>query len=165
VEGVTPGIAPELVRDHREECERQLAALPLRRIGRNKGGFLADAIRKSYMVPTVPEPGSPAALGIQQEETEKVAKATAEQKAREERREKFTDAYHDYLRPERARIAREDPEEYKRFAAFIADQRVLKNLSRARREVIELGFFEEFVEERPELGVKTFWQWNAKRAQ
>jgi hypothetical protein len=96
-------------------------------------------------------------------ERERKAKADAEKKAREEHREKFTDRYHDYLRPERDRIEREFPDEYKRYSDFIASHRTLNEISALRRERVALAFFEDFVEERPELGTLTFWQWDKER--
>ena len=154
--------ARELAAGHPESSRHELDLWPHRDKSamRNPLGLLRTAITKGDYAPP-PDAEKTILTAERKRETEKAA---AEQKPRDDHREQLTDAYHDYLRPERERIEREYAEEYKRFADFIAAQRVLKNLSPARREMIELGFFEEFVEERPELGVLTFWQWDAERA-
>ena len=155
--GMAERTARKLAATHRGECERQLEALPFRDLSgvRNRTAWLIKAITDGYAPPTESE-----GQRVRAEAQQRANQAEAEQKTCEEHREKFLAAYHDYLRPERSRIERKHAEEYKRFAAFIAEQqRLLKNLTPAHREAIELGFFEEFIEERPELGVMTFGQW------
>ena len=54
-EGVAQDTAWELVRDHRDECERQLEALPARKITSNKAGLLIGAIKGGWSMPAAIE--------------------------------------------------------------------------------------------------------------
>jgi hypothetical protein len=155
--------AQELATAYPESSRRELELWPYRDKSkmRNPPGFLRDAIEKGNYTP----PPDIEKAVASAEKRQKAEQEAAEQKAREDHREKFADAYYDYLRPERERIKREHAEEYKKFADFISAQRLPENISRTQRDAIELSFFEEFVEERPELSVMTFSQWDTKRTQ
>jgi hypothetical protein len=160
-EGISEVKARELAAKHREAAERELESFPHRERSKMKepAAWLIRAIEKgNYSQPSDIEQKRKRAG-----ERERTAKTEAEKKAREEHREKFIDRYHDYLRPERDRIERERPDEYKRYADFIAGNRVLRTISEIHQERTALGFFEDFIEERPELGVLTFWQWDKER--
>lgn len=156
--GVGEDVAHRLVKEDREEVEKQLAAFPNRKLDgiENPAGLLITSIRNKY---AIPQP-------ISSTEAKTVARrrAEAEAKRREEAREElhreFAPEYLEtYLMPVRDRLHEINAE-----AADVYGERCgrideFSSIEDDQRERFKLWDLEQMSKDWPELEILTFWNW------
>lgn len=166
--GVTESVARKLANAHREECERQLEALPYRERVKDKGAYLVRAIREQYAMPS----GMQAAKQEEQDairRTERIKQQEAEQarqRAGELYVQFFTPSFRAHQKVEIDMVAESAPEVFEQFKVWFEDRhkktfKVIK--SEARREEIRIANAAEFFSEvRPDLGIRltSFDEWD-----
>lgn len=156
--GVTESVSRELVRSQSDEVNRQLEALPFREQVKDRAAYLVRAIKDGFALPADIEEKKAKADKLQKAEQTK-----AEKTARLEHREKHVARFFDYLRGEMKRLEETHSEVlegfYDHFEGFDS---VTQRLEPKAREAFMLTEFDDFVGERPELQVLTFWQWDSQ---
>lgn len=150
--GVTERKARELVERFPAEVKRELEAWPHRDTSRIKSpaAWLIRAIESGdYSLP----------LEVKVRRAEKVE--SAEQKAKEELREKFLGAYHKFLSQELEALQENNSQAYEVFCEEFDHYwtAIAGSVSEDQRDLMRLHFFEHFAEEAPQLGIQGFWQW------
>jgi hypothetical protein len=150
--GIVEKKAAELVRDRRESVERELEAWSHRDKSKMKdpAAWLIKAIESGdYSQP-------------QKVETKRAQRIAAQkQQAREATRQRLASDYNAYLSGELDTLRTEHEEAYEVFCEEFTQFWDLAcfDLTKDKREMMRLSFFEKFAEENPGLEVLTFWQW------
>lgn len=171
--GVTESIARTLADSDREECQRQLEALPYRDRIKDKGGYIVKAIRDRYAMPS------------KMDELKRKEQEAQEQKARlqiiesEQRRQRAEEDYFRFFEPdfrafqsiELLCIEQEQPEAFNEFKTWFQKNHAksLKMIQgESRQEELRVRKAAEFFTYiKPELEIRLtgFEQWDSEHNQ